>query len=310
VPERPEASLGLPLDGRPAVVTVGTFDGVHLGHWAVLQEIKARAKARGGRSILVTFDPHPLQVVRPAEAPLLLTTREEKREILAESGLEYAVFLAFTAVLREMSPRAFVRDVLLAKLGMDELVIGYDHGFGRGRSGDVETLRNIASEEGFRLDVVDPVEIEGQRPSSSAVRRALQAGDLEVANRALGRPYGLRGEVVHGEGRGHTLGFPTANLRVGDEKLVPAPGIYAVWVHHPRGRSMGALHVGPRPTFPGSPPTVEVFLLDFEGDLYHRSLRLDFIQYLRPVEPFTTVEALVARMEADVVRVRERLGRA
>ncbi len=302
------ASLGLPLDGRPAVVTVGTFDGVHLGHWAVLQEIKTRAKARGGRSILVTFDPHPLQVVRPDEAPLLLTTPEEKREILAESGLEYAVFLAFTSRLREMSPREFVRDVLLAKLGMDELVIGYDHGFGRGRSGDVETLRSIADEEGFRLDIVDAVEVEGHRPSSSAVRRALQGGDLEAANRALGRPYGLRGRVVHGDGRGRSLGFPTANLQAGDGKLVPAPGIYAVWVHHPWGRSMGALHVGPRPTFPGSPPTVEVFLLDFEEDLYGRSVRLDFVHHLRSVEPFTTVQALVDKMEQDVLRVRERLS--
>jgi len=302
-------SLGLPLDGRPAVVTVGTFDGVHVGHWAVLQEIGARARARNGRSILVTFEPHPLRVVRPDEAPPLLTTREEKCEILAESGLEYVVFLSFTQALREMSPQRFVREVLLDKLGMDELVIGYDHGFGRGRSGDVDTLRQIASEEGFRLDVVDQVEVEGGLPSSSAVRRALQSGEIEAANLLLGRPYGLRGLVVQGEARGRTLGFPTANLDLGGEdKLIPAPGIYAVRVHHASGHSMGALHLGPRPTFPGSPPTVEVFLLDFEGDLYGQVLRLDFLHHLRSVQPFTTVAALIAQMDRDVARARELLG--
>ena len=307
--EAPRSDLGLPDDGRPAVVTVGTFDGVHLGHWAVLQEIVARARALEGRSILVTFQPHPLKLVRPHEAPRLLTTPREKREILAESGLEYAVFLAFTPALQQMPPDRFVREILLAKLGMAELVIGYDHGFGKGRSGDVEMLRTIAAEEGFKVDVVEPVEVGGQRPSSSVIRRALEAGDLTTAGQALGRPYGLRGTVVRGEGRGRGLGFPTANLRVLDEdKLVPAPGIYAVRVHHPLGSSMGALHIGPRPTFPGSPPTVEVFLLDFEGDLYGQVLRLDFVERLRPVEPFDSVDELIREMTRDVERVREVLG--
>lgn len=308
--EEAPSPLGLPTDGRPAVVTVGTFDGVHLGHWAVLQEIVARAKARGGRSILVTFEPHPLKVVRPSEAPRLLTTAREKREILAESGLEYAVFLAFTPALREMPPGRFVREILLAKLGMAELVIGYDHGFGKGRSGDVDTLREIARKEGFTVDVVEPVEVDGERPSSSAVRKALDSGDLVRAREALGRHYALRGTVVKGEGRGRDLGFPTANLRVeGEDKLIPAPGIYAVRVHHRAGESMGALHIGPRPTFPGSPPTVEVFLLDFEGDLYGQVLRLDFVERLRPVEPFESVEGLVRQMTRDVEQVRAVLAR-
>ena len=299
-------TLGLPPDGRPSIVTVGTFDGVHLGHWAVLQEIVARARSREGRSILVTFEPHPLKLVRPSEAPPLLTTREEKREILAESGLEYVVFLAFTTALRDLPPDRFVREILLARLGMDELVIGYDHGFGRGRSGSVDTLRAIAREEGFRVDVVEPVEVGGARPSSSRIRRALQAGDLAGARQALGRAYGLRGRVVRGEGKGRQLGFPTANLDLEDaDKLVPAPGIYAVHVHHDGGSFMGALHIGPRPTFPGFPPTVEVFLLDFEGDLYGSVLRLEFVERLRAVEPFESVEGLVRQMTKDVARVRE-----
>ena len=304
--ERPvDPGLGMPLNGRPTVVTVGTFDGVHVGHWQVLQEISDRARQRDGRSVLVTFDPHPLRLVRPAEAPDLLTTPDEKKEILAESGLEYAVFLAFTPDLRRLSPRRFVEDILLARIGMDELVIGYDHGFGRGRSGDAETLRQIAAERGFTVDVVDAVEVEGTRVSSSAIRKALQAGDVDSARRWLGRPYSLRGAVVRGEGRGRDLGFPTANLHVrAADKLVPPAGIYAVWVVLRDGRRMGALHIGPRPTFPGSPPSIEVFLLDFEGDLYGEVVRVDFIARLRGVEPFDSVPELVAQMEADVAQVR------
>lgn len=306
---RPAADIGLPLDGRPTIVTVGTFDGVHVGHWEVLREIASRARAVGGRGVLVTFDPHPLRIVRPADAPLLLTTPDEKKEILAESGLDYAVFLRFTPALRELSPREFVEDVLLAKLGMVELVIGYDHGFGRGRSGDVDTLREIGAELGFVLDVVDAVQVGAERVSSSSIRDAVGRGRVEEARRWLGRPYALRGAVVRGEGRGRTLGFPTANLHVRSaDKLVPPAGIYAVWVVLRGGRHMGALHIGPRPAFPGSPPTIEAHLLDFRGDLYGEVVRVDFVQRLRNVEPFGSVPDLVAQIERDVAQCRRILG--
>ena len=219
---------GLPRDNRPVIVTVGTFDGVHLGHWRVLEEIGARAAAIDGRSVLVTFDPHPLRIVRPAAAPPLLTTPDEKKTVLAESRLDYVVFVAFTPELREYSPRRFVTELLLSRLGMSELVIGYDHGFGRGRSGDVDTLRVIAAECGFALDVVGAVYADDAAISPTSIRRALQEGRLADANRGLGRPYPLTGIVVRGDGRGRELGFPTANVRVsGVDKLVPATGIYA-----------------------------------------------------------------------------------
>lgn len=296
---------GIPGD-RGTVATVGTFDGVHLGHWSVLEEITRRAAATGRRSVLVTFDPHPLRIVRPEHAPALLTTPVEKKEILAESGLDWSVFISFTKALSRYEPRRFVEEILLARLGVEELVIGYDHGFGRDRSGDPETLAAIGAELGFSVDVVAPVEVGDRAISSSRIRTAIGAADMAEARKCLGRPYSIRGVVVRGEGRGRGLGFPTANLHVGDgDKLIPPQGIYAVRAVLREGTYKGALHLGPRPTFQGSPPTIELHVLDFDRDIYGEEVRVDFIEYLREIRPFTTVEALVDQIRDDVQAVRE-----
>ena len=302
---------GLPRDDRPVVATVGTFDGVHRGHWSVLEEIGTRAAAHGGRSVLVTFEPHPLRIVRPEAAPKLLTTPEEKKAVLTGSRLDFVVFLAFTPELREYSPRRFVTEILVGGLGMSQLVIGYDHGFGRGRSGDVDTLRTIGTELGFAVDVVEAVHAGSTPISSSSIRRALAEGRLADANRNLGRPYPLAGTVVPGDGRGRELGFPTANLCVhGADKLIPAEGIYACYATIPEGRFMGALHIGARPTFPGAGAAVEVFLLDFDGELYGLEIRLELIERLRPVAAFGSPAELAEQMRADVSRAREILAAA
>jgi riboflavin kinase/FMN adenylyltransferase len=200
-----------------------------------------------------------------------------------------------------------VKEILLGRLGVEELVIGYDHGFGRDRSGDAETIRELGRRLGFAVDVVAPVEAAGGTISSSRIRRAISETRVSEARACLGRAYSVLGVVVRGEGRGRGLGFPTANLQIRDrDKLVPPPGVYAVRGRLRRGQAHpGALHIGPRPTFQGSPPTVELHLIDFDGDLYGEEIRVEFIRHLREVHPFSSVEALVDQLRQDVEAARQ-----
>jgi riboflavin kinase / FMN adenylyltransferase len=282
------------------VVTVGTFDGVHRGHWHVLEVLRAAAHRLGRPSVLVTFDPHPLTVVRPESAPRLLTTPSEKVDVLAESGVNYAVFLRFDRELADYPPERFVDEILIRRFGMVHLVIGYDHGFGKGRSGDVETLQRIGADRGFAVEVVEAVAARSEPVSSTRIRRALEAGDVAGAAAGLGRPYSLRAMVVAGDGRGRELGFPTANLRPADEaKLIPAEGIYAVRVHL-RARSLqGVMHVGSRPTFPGAAPTIELHIFDFDQDIYGAEVLVFFHARIRDVARFESVDELIVAMTED-----------
>ena len=303
------SEAAFPIRGPGSVITVGTFDGVHRGHWQVLERVRERAQAIGGPGVLVTFDPHPLRIVRPESAPPLLTTPVEKTEILAESGLQYAVFVRFTRELSQLAPDEFVRDILMKRLHVAELVIGYDHGFGKGRSGDVDTLRRIGAEEGFAVHVVEPVHADGEPISSSRIRAAVQAGDMRAAAAGLGRPYSLRGVVVRGDGRGRQLGFPTANIHVPEsDKLMPGAGVYAVRGVLRSGPVDGVLHIGPRPTFPGSPPTIELHLFDFDQDLYGERVRVDFVERIRDIHAYSSVADLVAAIHDDVSEARRRLA--
>ena len=294
----PAASL--PHLPNGSTVTVGSFDGVHLGHQAVLQEIGRRARAAGRASVLVTFDPHPLEVVNPGAAPPLLTTGAERLEILVQSPLDYVLLLRFDRYLAGLTPEGFVRDVLLERCAVRELVIGHDHGFGRGRSGDVETLRQLGAIEGFQVDVVEPVDYAGQHVSSSRIRRAVAGGDLFTAGAMLGRPYGVVGQVGEGERRGRTLGVPTINLTgVSPRKLLPPDGVYAVAVEWREGRAEGMMSQGPRPTFQDGRRTLEAHLFDFSGNLYGEWVRIEWVERLRDIERFETIEQLKAQMEQD-----------
>jgi riboflavin kinase / FMN adenylyltransferase len=282
---------------RGSVVTVGTFDGVHRGHWRVLQALAAAARERQSLSVLVTFDPHPL------------STPAEKMEILAQAELDRVAFLRFTQELAAFPPERFVREILIGRFSMEHLVIGYDHGFGQGRSGDVETLQQIGARMGFAVDVVAPVEDGAEPVSSSRIRRALQEGDVAAAARGLGRPYAVTGTVVRGAGFGRRLGFPTANLDVGSgDKLIPHEGIYAVRAALRGGVADGVLHLGPRPTFAGLPPSVELHLFNFSGDLYGTRIRVDFMERIRDVARFESADALVRAMEADCAEARRLLA--
>jgi riboflavin kinase/FMN adenylyltransferase len=298
-----------------AVVTVGTFDGVHRGHQAVAAEVVRRARAAGRRCVLVTFDPHPLEVVNPAAAPRLLTLPEERAALLAGLGLDQVAVLPFTAALSQLAPEEFVRQVLRGDFGMAELVLGYDHGFGRGRAGDLATMRRLGAADGFAVDVVEPVRDDGQPISSTLIRAAVAHGRLEQAARWLGRPYTARGTVVPGAGRGRGIGVPTINLAPPDpRKLLPPDGVYAVWVEigsrEPGAGSRygGMMNQGPRPTFGDAARTLEVHLFDFAGDLYGATVTVAWVERLRDVRTFPSREALVAQLAHDRDAARARLN--
>lgn len=296
----PARLRGLPPHVAGTAITVGTFDGVHRGHWAVLQRLSEAAREDDLLSLLVTFDPHPLKIVRPEVSPLLLTTPNEKKEILTLSGIDYAVFLSFTRSLSRYPPEEFVKQVLIGRFSLRRLVVGYDHGFGRGRSGDVELVRKIGSKYDFEVEVMGPVLMNAEPISSSHIRQTLLEGNVERANAGLGRPYSLSGVVVQGEGRGRTLGFATANLAIGHgDKLLPRQGIYAVRAASRTHLGPGLLHLGPRPTFRGSPPSIELHLLDFDADIYGELVRVDFLKRLRDVQPFASAAELVEQMKRD-----------
>lgn len=298
-------TAALPRASEGTVLTVGSFDGVHLGHQAVVAEVARRAAAGRRPSVLVTFEPHPLAVVNPQAAPPLLTTGAERREILAQLPLDYVLFLRFDRRLAALSPEDFVRDVLLAHCGMRDLVFGYDHGFGRGRSGDVETLRRLGSALGFGVDVVPPVDSGGEPISSGRIRRAVAGGDLRTAARLLGRPYQVSGRVTQGERRGRLLGVPTINLgEVPAEKLLPPDGVYAVWVEWRGGRAGGMMNQGAKPTFDDGRRSIETHLFGFEGDLYGEWVRIEWVERLRDVKRFASAQHLQDQLERDRARAQ------
>jgi riboflavin kinase/FMN adenylyltransferase len=292
-----------------AVATVGTFDGIHRGHQAVLTTIVQRGRARGLTSLLVTFDPHPLEIVNPSAAPRLLTLPDEKRALVAGLGVERVEVVAFTPELARLGPEEFVRDLLRARFGMQELVLGYDHGFGRGRAGDAELARRLARADGFTVDVVGAVKDDGQPISSSLIRTAVAHGDLAAAERWLGRPYSLRGVVERGAGRGRTIGIPTINLTSPDpRKLLPPDGVYAARVEWRGARFGGVMNQGPRPTFRVEARGLEIHLFDFTGDLYGETVTVEWVRRLRDVERFPSRQALVDQIERDAAAARQILN--
>ena len=298
------------------VATVGTFDGVHRGHQAVLNEVVRHARGAGLESLLVTFDPHPLEIVNPGAAPRLLTLPDERRVIAQAAGVDRIETLPFTDALARLGPEEFVRDVLQARFAMRALVLGYDHGFGRGRSGDVELVRRLARQDGFAVDLVGAVTVDGQAISSSLLRSAVAHGDLAFAEQGLGRHYSLRARVERGAGRGRTIGVPTINLAAPDpRKLLPPDGVYAVWVQlhgagdkHDGRRYGGMMNQGPRPTFGVHARGLEIHLLDFQGDLYDQIVTVEWVRRLRDVQTFPSRQALVDQIERDTVAARSILN--
>ena len=300
---------GLPPNIAKTVCTVGTFDGVHRGHRDVLERLVDRAQATNLPSVVVSFHPHPLEIVRPFDAPPLLTTGDEKMELLAEAGVNYLLVIPFTESLSRFSAEQFVDEVLLGRARMAELLVGYDHGFGRARTGDAETLQLIGSRRGFSVGVVPPVEGEGGLPvSSTVVRRAVSAGDLPSATRALGRLYSVSGTVERGAGMGRKLGYPTINVSLPTErKLLPPHGVYAVRVQTPLGPFGGMLSHGTRPTFSKYDVTIEANLFDVEANFYGSPVKVEFISRIRDIERFSGAEELRQAIAGDELAARNAL---
>ncbi|HEX2722136.1 MAG TPA: riboflavin biosynthesis protein RibF [Gemmatimonadaceae bacterium] len=292
---------GLPPTVAGTVVTVGTFDGVHRGHLDVISRLVARAEEKKLPSLLVSFDPHPLEVVNPAAAPRLLTTSEEKLEVIAETGLDYFALVPFTAGLAQYGADEFVDRILRARFRMDELLIGYDHGFGHRRAGNVEVLKSLGAAREFRVDVVEPVSLgDGQHVSSTSIRRAVAGGDLDRAAEGLGRLYSISGTVVGGNARGRDLGFATINLSgPPPRKLLPPHGVYAVMVQTPIGRFGGMLNLGPRPTFGDMEVSIEAHLFNVSANFYDMRIRIDFVEFLRETRRFADAGELVKQLERD-----------
>jgi riboflavin kinase/FMN adenylyltransferase len=291
-----------------AVVTIGNFDGVHLGHRAILNRVCHRARELDGQAVAITFDPHPLKVLRPELHLPLLTTPAQKLELLAAAGLEAVVVLPFTPAFAALPARDFVAQYFCERLRVREVVVGHDYSFGRGREGNIDLLKEMGRDHGFTVQVVWAVEVDGAVVSSSLIRALLCLGKVAEAAHLLGRPYATVGEVVPGKGRGaRLLQVPTANLRPENE-LLPATGIYAVRVRRGPDTLPGVANIGTCPTFDNSELSLEVHLLDFSGDLYGENLEVEFVARLREERRFPSFEALAAQIQADIAAARQALA--
>ena len=300
--------LPTPPIKKPTFLTIGNFDGVHLGHQRLIINMVTAARETDGLAGLLTFDPHPLTVLRPDVSISQLTSTAERSEILTALGLDFLVILPFSRDTAKKSAHAFIQD-LLTHISVHELWIGPDFALGRGREGDVGRLRALGEMLGFSAQVIPPFTWRGTAVSSSRVRGLLtESGDVAPAAELLGRPYQIWGKVYRGAQRGRTIGFPTANLAIPDDRLTPAFGVYACWAWREDRGYPAVVNVGVRPSFDNGPSSIEAFLIDFNGDLYGESMGLSFVQRLRGEKRFADIAALTAQIGRDVTAAREILA--
>jgi riboflavin kinase/FMN adenylyltransferase len=294
------------------VLTVGTFDGVHAGHRTIIDTVVAKAKERGARSVLVTFDPHPRNIINPGDDGIrLLTTLEERCEILEELGIDRMIVIPFDRDFSLLSSEEFIRDIIHKKIGVSEFVIGYDHHFGRNREGTIETIEKLGAEFGFDSYVVSKHEVGEKTVSSTAIRKAIsEDGDVEQATEFLQRPYRLNGTVVHGDKRGKEIGFPTANIKPEHvNKIIPQNGVYAVRVRINGDWFNGMMNIGTRPTFDGEQQTLEVHLFDFDTDIYGKEVQVRFFNRIRDEKKFSGKDELVDQLKADKKQAQQLLDK-
>lgn len=287
----------------PCVVAIGFFDGFHLGHRAIVQTL-LEMRAPGERSAILTFENHPAAFLRPGTEPPLIATLDERVNAFARAGIDEAFVIPFDASVASLGPSAFLDDMLIARIGARGLVVGANFRFGAKRAGDVEFAAQQLAQRGVRFAAVDNTLDDGERVSSTRVRAAIAAADFESADRLLGAAYSLRGPVALGFGRGHDLGFPTANIVVPHAKLLPPDGVYRIVARHDGREYMGLVSIGTNPTFEGTHRTVEAWLLDFHGSLYGEEVALRDFRFVRGQQRFESVDALLEQMRADAALVR------
>jgi riboflavin kinase/FMN adenylyltransferase len=286
-------SLPLPL------MTIGNFDGVHLGHQAIFRALCQRARTIGGTSIVLTFDPHPLKVLAPERCPLLITPTAKKLSIIQGCDLDVVVCLPFTQGLADLTPVAFVEEVLVGTIGIREIYVGYNFAFGKGRQGSIALLQELGNRHGFRVHIIEPITIEGRVVSSSIIRQWIQQGNVDEAALLLGRLYSIAGTVVEGYQKGRELGFPTANVRSTYE-LIPGRGVYAVIVDWRAQRYEGVANIGFNPTFGRTQLSVEIHLFNFSQQLYDEVVEVSFVKKIRDERAFPSVADLVKQIGQDV----------
>jgi riboflavin kinase / FMN adenylyltransferase len=290
------------------VLTIGNFDGVHLGHQRIFQLVRARAREIGGVSIVYTFDPHPAKELAPERKPLLITNLEEKLRLVAEQGIDFAICAKFTREYAAQTAEEFVKEVLYDEIKIRHIFVGHDFTFGKGREGNIALLKDLGKKYGFHAEMVEAVRMDGLVISSTKIRQLVQEGQVREAEKMLGRSFVLKGEVIHGHGRGSKkLGFPTANIKPAGE-LIPKPGIYAVWAVYEGQRHPGVVNLGWNPTFQDQKFSVEVHILDFHQDIYGENLALEFVQRLRDERAFSGPEELIAQIKKDVSQARQMLS--
>lgn len=288
---------------KNAVVTSGTFDGVHVGHQKILNRLKEIAANNSGETVVITFWPHPRYVLKPGVTPhLLLNTFEEKAELIKEQGIQHLLRIPFTKEFSQTTSQEFIENILVKKIGTRKLVIGYDHKFGKDREGSFEQLSQNAPNYGFDVEETPRQDVDNIGVSSSRIRKALEEGDIPTATHFLGRPYSLQGRVVKGDKLGRVLGYPTANIDIdSNDKLVPAYGIYAVTVEHESEKLKGMLYIGNRPTVDGTKLAIEVNIFDFDRDIYGENLKVNLVATIRKDAKFDDLETLKKQMEADKI---------
>ena len=294
-----------------ACITIGNFDGVHQGHQYLFSEVQKRAYQHGGTSVAITFRPHPLLVVRPDVGIKLISTCEQKRELIELAGIDVLIIIPFTKEFAKTKAEDFVNSILLDKIGMKELIVGYDYCFGKGREGTTDYLKAQGQEKGFPVTVVEPLYVDDIIASSTQVRQLVTEGNMRAVRKLLGRYYQIRGEVQQGQQRGGTeLGFPTANLHIEDTDLCPKHGVYVTQVIFEGQCYGGVLNIGKNPTFDGDRITVETFIFDFNEDIYGKPIKVNLLRHLRAEKKFSGPDELIHQIKQDVTRAKEILHKA